>query len=139
MPPPTRSTLFPYTTLFRSRTGNVGALQFLYLKHEPADVRRHGRHTNAVEGALQHVRLYARILKRLRPGPYRIVRILPKQQINLLKTSAIGLYPGKTTHVHNVRSHLLQLIKTGYVLARRLPHVSVQQREFYFSSHNGKT
>ena len=63
---------------------------FFYLVEQLANVVRYGTHTQAVQRSVQHVGLYAGLMERLRPFAHGFIRILPKQQIYLFKTSAIG-------------------------------------------------
>ena len=118
------------------RTGNVGALRLLDLIEQLAHIIGHRAHAQTIQRTIQHVRLDARLVERLRPLANRLIRILSKQQINLLKASAIGLYTGKAAHLNNGRSHTGKLIDRWDIFTGRLPHVAEDQAEFYSFLHN---
>jgi oxaloacetate decarboxylase gamma subunit len=106
------------------------------LKHKLAHIGRYRGHPDTIEGTLKHVGLDTGFLERLGPGPNGLVGVLTKQKIDLLEAAAIGLDTCKASHLNDVGSYFLKLIQTGYILTRRLPHIPVQQGEFYFSTHN---
>jgi hypothetical protein len=79
--------------------------------------------------------LDARFVEGGRPLTYGAVGVFTEKKIDLLKSTAIRLYTVKTPHFNDNGSDLIQLINPGNIFARRLPHISVQQREFDFTSH----
>ena len=116
-------------------TRDVRTLSFLYLIEQLTYISRHGTHAESVQRAIQHVRLYACLMERLRPLAHSFIRVLSKQKIYLFKTSAIGLYTCKTTHLNDGGSHFHQLVDAGYVFSGTLPHVPEYQTELNFSFH----
>ena len=113
------------------RAHDIHALRLLHLRHQSAHIGRHAIHAQAVQCTLQHVGLDASLVELLGPGAHRLVGVLAIHQVHLLESAAIGLYAVKATHLDNHRRYLHQLVHTGLVLARRLPHVAVHQTEFY--------
>jgi hypothetical protein len=74
-------------------------------------------------------------MERLRKGADGLVRILTIEELYLFEGAAVGFNAVEAPHVDDYWSYLLQLVNTGGILAGRLPHVSVNEREFDFTSH----
>ena len=89
----------------------------LHLIHKAAHVVGHGIHPERVESAVEHVCLYANLVKRFTECPYSVVGILACQQVHLLEGSAVGFNAGETTHVDYGRGHTLKLVLTRLELA----------------------
>lgn len=113
-------------------TRDVRTLRFLYLIEQLAHIGGHGTHAEAIQGTVQHVSLDTGFMERLRPLAHGFIRILPKQQIYLFKTSAIGFHARKTTHLNDGGSYFHQLVNTGYIFSGTLPHVPEYQTELNF-------
>jgi len=79
--------------------------------------------------------LNPRFVEGSRPLAYGAVGVFTEKEVDLLKSTAISLNTVKTPHFNNNGSDLIQLVNPGNILAGRLPHISVQQREFDFTSH----
>ena len=116
-------------------TGDVDALGVLDLVHEFTDVHRARVHAEGVETTVEHVGLDTGLVERFREGADGLVRVLPVQELDLLEGAAVGFHTVEAPHVDDYRSYLLQLVNAGGVLARRLPHVSINEGEFDFTSH----
>lgn len=116
-------------------TRDVRTLRFLYLIEQLAHIGGHGTHAEAIQGTVQHVSLDTGFVERLRPFAHGFIRILPKQQIYLFKTSAIGFHARKTTHLNDSGSYFHQLVNTGYIFSGTLPHVPEYQAELNFLFH----
>ena len=85
--------------------GDVGALSFLHFVEQLAQVLGARAHAKAVEGAVQHVGLYA------------------------------CLHTVEASHADDGGRHLQQLVHTGLVLACALPHIAEHEAELHFSFH----
>ena len=107
----------------------------LDLVHEFTDVHRARVHAEGVETTVEHVGLDTGLVERFREGADGLVRVLPVQELDLLEGAAVGFHTVEAPHVDDYRSYLLQLVDAGGVLARRLPHVSINEGEFDFTSH----
>ena len=83
------------------RPCDVNALRFFHLIHQATNIRRNGKHTYAVQGAFEHVGLYARIVKRLGPLAHGCVGVFAIQQIDLFERTAIGFNSVETSHINN--------------------------------------
>ena len=81
--------------------------------------------------------LDASFVKGFGPGTHGLVGVFTEQEVDLFKATAVGLYTGKTAHLHNGWSHFNQLIHARHVLTGTLPHVAEDQAEFDFSFHTG--
>ena len=91
-------------------TGNVHTLSMLDTVHHCTHVVRHRIHTQRIQATVEHVGLDACFIERLAEGTHCIVWILTGQKLHLLKSTAIGLHTGETSHVNDDRSDTLQLI-----------------------------
>ena len=120
------------------RTGDVGALLFLDLEHQVADVPRYRVHPEGIEASFQHMGLDARLMERSRPLADRDVRILTEKEIHLFESASIGFYAVEAAHVDDCGTYLAKLVDPGNIFARTLPHIPVNQGELYFSCHYPK-
>jgi hypothetical protein len=75
------------------------------------------------------------LIERLAESAYCIVWILACEKVHLLESSAVGLNTGKATHIDNHGSNALQLVFAWLELARRLPHISINETELDFLFH----
>ena len=116
-------------------TCDICSLCLLDLIEKLAQVLRTGTHAKAVQCTVQHVCLYAGLMKRLCPLAYTLVRVFTIEQIDLLKTTTICLHTVKATHSDNGRSHFYQLVHTWLIFTSTLPHVAENQAKLYFSFH----
>ena len=114
-------------------TGDVYALSLLDLVHQATYVGRHGEHTQTVESTVEHVGLDTRFVQGLGEGTYSLVGVLPIEEVHLLEGTAIGLHTSEAAHLDEYGSDTLELIPTGLILTRGLPHVAVDEAEFDFS------
>ena len=85
--------------------------------------------------AVEHVGLYACIIKGFGKGTYCLVGVLAIEKVHLLESSAVGLDPGKTPHFDYQRCDAYQLVHSRLVFTGRLPHISVNKTEFDFLFH----
>ena len=115
--------------------GDVGALSFLHFVEQLAQVLGARAHAKAVEGAVQHVGLYACLVERLGPFAHTLVGVLAIEQVHLLEASAVGLHTVEASHADDGGRHLQQLVHTGLVLACALPHIAEHEAELHFSFH----
>ncbi len=115
------------------RAGNIGPLGVLYLIHQPPHIGRHREHADPVECPFEHMGLDARLVEGLGPFTHRLVGIFAIEQVYLLEGPAIGLHAGKASHVDDHGGDAGELVDAGHVFARRLPHVAVDEAEFYRS------
>ena len=97
--------------------GDIGTLCLLYLIHKAAYVGRDGKHAQAVECAVEHVGLYAGLIKGLGKGAHRRVGVLAIEQVHLFEGSAVGLHTGKATHLYDDGGYAGKLVGTRLVLA----------------------
>ena len=116
-------------------TSNIYPLGMLHLIHKLANICWHRIHSQRVETSLKHMGLNTGLMERRRPLAYSLVWILTKEQIDLFERTSVGLDAVKASHSDDGRSHFYQLVYTGLVLARTLPHVAEYETEFYFSFH----
>ena len=117
------------------RAHDVNALRFLHFAHQLAHILRHTVHAEAVQGALQHVGLDTGLVEGLGPGADGLVGVLAVHEVHLLEGAAVGLDAVEAAHGHDDRGDTDQLVDTGLVLATTLPHVAVDQAEFYLFLH----
>ena len=73
------------------------------------------------------------LTERLGPLPYRTVRVLAVKQVDLLKTTSVGLDPVETTHPDYRRGNFYQLVNPRLILSGTLPHISKYETELDFS------
>ena len=116
-------------------TGDVDALGVLDLVHELTHINRAGIHPEGVQAAVKHVGLDAGLVERLRKGADGLVRVLAIEELDLFECTAIRLNAVEAPHVDDYRSYFFELVNAGGVFPGRLPHVSVNERKFYFTSH----
>ena len=116
-------------------TCDVCTLLCLHLVHEGANVVRYGIHTQSVKTTVEHVCLNASLVERLTESAYRIVWILACEKVHLLESATVCLNTGKATHIDNHGSNALQLVFAWLELARRLPHISINETELDFLFH----
>ena len=109
------------------RAHHIDALGLFDLEHQATHVGGHGVHAQAVEGTFQHLALNAGGAQGFRPFTDGAVRVLAVHQVHLLEGSAIGLHAVETAHFHNHRGDFRQLVHSGLILPRRLPHVTIHQ------------
>ena len=79
--------------------------------------------------------LDAYLVERLAEGAHSIVWILAGEKVYLLKGTAVGFNTGETTHLDDNGSDALQLVFAWLELARRLPHISINETELDFLFH----
>ena len=130
-----RKLQIPVVVKSAERTGDVSALGFLDLEHEFPHICGNRIHPECVKSSFKHVCLDAGLVERSRPPAHGHIRILSEQEVHLLEGTSIGLDTVETSHVDNGRSHFFQLVNPRDIFARRLPHIPVNQGEFYFSCH----
>ena len=116
-------------------TRDIHPLGMFYLIHQLTHIGRHRIHAQRIQTTVQHVGLYIGIVESLGKGTYSLVGVFSVQQIHLFGSTAIGFHAVETTHVHNNGSDGSKLIFAGYIFARRLPHISVNQTKFNFFFH----
>ena len=116
-------------------TGDVCALGFLHLVEQLAEILGAGTHAQTVQCTVQHVGLNAGLVEGLGPFANALVGVFAIEQVHLFKTAAVGFNAVKASHSDDGGSHFYQLVYTGLVLARTLPHVAEYETEFYFSFH----
>ena len=116
-------------------TGDVHTLCMLYLIHQAAYIGGNGVHTQRIQSAVEHVGLYACIIKGFGKGAYCLVGVLAIEKVHLFESSAVGLDPGKTPHFDYQRCDAYQLVHSRLVFTGRLPHISVNKTEFDFLFH----
>ena len=117
-------------------TGDVGALLLLDLEHQFAHVRGDRIHPEGVEAALQHVGLDACLVERGRPLADGDVGVLAVEEVHLLEGAAVGLHAVEASHIDDGRCDPDQLVHARLVFAGGLPHIPVNEGEFYFFCHN---
>lgn len=115
---------------------DVGALFFLDLVEELADIGRYGAHAETIESTVEHVSLYASFVERFGPFTHGTIGVFAVEEVYLLETATIGFDAGKTAHFDYSRSYFDKLVDTGYVFTRRLPHVSEDETKLYLSFHS---
>ena len=116
-------------------TGDVDTLGVLDLVHKLAHVNRAGIHAEGVQAAVEHVGLDAGLVEGFRKGADGLVRILAIEELDLFERTTVRFHTVEATHVDDYRSYFLELVDAGGVFAGRLPHVSINERKFYFTSH----
>ena len=117
-------------------TGDVGALGLLHLEHQFAHIRRHGVHAEGVETALEHVGLDSRLVEGGRPLAHGDVGILAVKKIYLFECAAVGFNAVEASHIYDCGGYPDELVDSGLVFARRLPHIPVDQGELDFFCHS---
>jgi len=75
------------------------------------------------------------LVERLAESAHSVVRIFTSEKVNLLKSTAVGFHTGEATHLDDNGSNALQLVFAWLELARRLPHISVNETELDFLFH----
>ena len=116
-------------------TGYVHALCVLHLIHKLPHVIGYGVHAQCVQAAIEHVRLNPCLIEGLAESAYGIVRVLSREQVDLLEGTTVGLHTGEAAHVYDDRRDALQLVFARLELTRRLPHVTIYETELYFLFH----
>src|SRR3712207_8958646 len=91
---PPRSTLFPYTTLFRSRRRRIGAQLACEVSLQPFDVlageaTRTPEHMDAIGRGMQHIRSEEHTSE-LQSRQYLVCRLLLEKKKMILKRSRVG-------------------------------------------------
>jgi hypothetical protein len=74
-------------------------------------------------------------VERFRKGADGLVRILAIEELDLFERTTVRFHTVEATHVDDYRSYFFELVGAGGKFAGRLPHVSINEREFYFTSH----
>ena len=97
-------------------TGNIHTLRLLHLIHQLTDIVRNGIHSDGVKTTVEHMGLDSCLVERLTECTDGGIRILTRQQVDLLKGTSIGFHTGKASHINNHRGNTLQLILTGLEL-----------------------
>src|SRR5574344_1856404 len=128
---------FKITMIIKSaeRTGNIRSLLSLHFIHQLSNILRYSIHPQGIKSSLQQMSLNTDLVKRGSPFTDSLVRILSKEQVNLLKSSSIGLNSIETAHIYNNRCDLLKLVNLGNILSRRLPHIPVNKGKFNLFFH----
>ena len=121
------------------RAGDVGALGLLDLEHQFTHVGWYRVHTQGVQSAFQHVCLDSCLVEGGRPFANRDVRVLSVEEVDLLEGSTVGFHTVEASHIYNGRGHSHELVDSGLILARRLPHIPVNQGKLYFFCHSSFT
>ena len=99
------------------RTGDICTLSLLDLVHKFAHVSWHWVHTKCIQTSLKHMSLDSGLSERRSPFAYSPVRILSKEEINLLESTSICLHTVKATHIDDCRSNLFQLTDCRNILS----------------------
>ncbi len=81
------------------RSGNVNPLSLLHLIHQATHIGRNGKHTDTVQGTLEHVGLNAGIVKGFGPLTYGGVGVFSIEEVHLFEGTSVGLDTGKTSHI----------------------------------------
>ena len=118
------------------RAGDIGALGLFDLEHKFADIGRYRVHPEGVKPPFKHMGLDAGLMERGRPHSNGTVGILAVEEIDLLECAAVGLDSVEASHVYNGGGHADKLVSPGLIFAGRLPHIAVNERKFYFSTHS---
>ena len=116
--------------------GDIRPLRFLDLVEQLPQVLGTGTHPHGVQPPVQHMRLDAGLVERLRPLTHGDVGVLPVQQIHLLKSSAVGLDAVETAHPDDGWGYFHELVHARLILTRALPHIPEYQAQFDFSCHS---
>ena len=116
-------------------TRDVDTLSVLHLIHHPAHIVGHGVHAQSVQSTVEHVGFDAGFVERLAERTDGLVRILTCKQLNLLESTAVGLYAREASHLDDYRSYTLQLVLAWLELSGALPHVTINETELNFLSH----
>ena len=116
--------------------GDIRPLRLLDLVEQLPQVLGTGTHPHGVQPPVQHVRLDAGLVERLRPLTHGDVGVLPVQQIHLLKSAAVGLDAVETAHPDDGWGYFHELVHARLILTRALPHIPEYQAQFDFSCHS---
>ena len=88
-----------------------------YLVHQLAHVHRAGVHAERVEAAVEHVRLDASLVERLRKGPDGLVRVLAIEKLDLFERTTVRFNAVEATHVDDYWGYFFELVNTGGIFA----------------------
>ena len=116
--------------------GYVHTLSVLHLVLQPTQIGRTREHAQGVQAAVKHVGLNTSLMVDLRHGTHGLIRILAIEQIHLLKGSTVCFHSGKAAHLHYHWGYAFQLVLARLKFSIALKHVSIDETELYFSSHN---
>ena len=117
------------------RTGDIGSLSLLDLEHQLAHIGRNRIHPERVQSPFEHMGLDSRLMERSRPLAHGDIGVLSIEEVHLFERAAVGLHTVEAAHVYNGRRNPYELVDSRLVLAGRLPHISVNEREFNFFCH----
>ena len=113
--------------------GDIRPLFMFHLEHELPDIGWYRIHSQGVESPLKHMGLNSCLMERGGPAADGDIRILTEKEVYLLESASVRLDAVETAHVYNGGGHLFQLIHPRNVFSGRLPHIPVNQGEFYFT------
>ena len=98
-------------------TRDIDALGVLDLVHELAHIDRAGVHAEGIQTTVEHVGLDTRLMKRLRKGTDRLVRVLAIEELDLFERTAVRFHAVEAPHVDDYWSYFFELVDPGGVFA----------------------
>ena len=98
-------------------TRDIDALGVLDLVHELAHIDRAGVHAKGIQTTVEHVGLDTRLVKRLRKGTDRLVRVLAIEELDLFERTTVRFNAVEATHVDDYWGYFFELVNTGGIFA----------------------